>query len=48
MLRLRSYTGRTRILWFEITFSQSPLFPVPPDKGNEDSGEEIVHEMGRK
>ena len=41
MLRLRSYTGRTRILWFEIALSQSPSFPVPLDQGNEDSGDEI-------
>ena len=41
MLHLRSYTGRTRILLFEIALSQSPSFPVPLDKGNEDSGDEI-------
>ena len=40
MLRLRSYTGRMKILWLEIALFQRPSFPVPLDKGNEDSGDE--------
>ena len=47
MLRLRSYTGRTRILSFEMALSQSPSFPVPLDKGNEDSGDEIDNHLER-
>ena len=40
MLRLRSYTGRTRILSFENALSLVSRSAL--DKGNEDSGDEIA------
>ena len=39
--RLRSLTGITGILLFKTDFPRVLRFPVPLDKGNEDSGDEI-------
>ena len=40
--RLRSLTGITRILLFKTDFPRVLRFPVPLDKGNEGSGDEIA------
>ena len=43
--RLRSLTGITRILLFKTDFPRVLRFPVPLDKGNEGSGDEIVRHV---
>jgi len=39
---MRSVTGITRILLFQTDYPRVSRFPVPQDKGNVGSGDEIV------